>query len=722
MSDTGSSATGELAGNGLGRIADGAAGPPATGVSSTLRRIGARAWPFSRGIRSARGGDRLLLVPQSLRTLDPSFKTELDSGCLGLAGSVAAYGGGSPFAILPPTDAWARALHNFSWLSHLRASDEEAARDLAEEWVHAWIAQHRTSKGIAWEDTVAARRLINLLANSAFVLAEPDARLHATYLDLVNRHLTFLHARLSMRPASLETLTVATATLYGALCIAEQEGIVDAITPLFCDLLVREILPDGSSVNREATAIVELLLDLLPLERCFTSRDFAAPEALRSAIARAIRYVDHMRLGDGMLARFNGVGPTWPDRLAAVLAYRDVMNPPIEEARYSGYVRLARGASTAIVDVGVPPPFEASASAHAGCLSFEFSAGTAPIVVNCGAPGPADTDWVPLARGTAAHSTLTLNDASSSVLVRDPVAEARLGGIPIEGPERVERVVRDDPTRDVSVTAWHDGYLSRFGMRHERILTLAPDGRRLRGLDRVSGSGRLFAGRGKAVQPFALRFHLHPRTRVRRGETTDTVEIALPGGEIWELASDGHDLHLEESVFLAELSGPLQTIQLVIRSEVSDQKEIDWVLEHSELAAARRAAGIAVGALAIAGTMPMTAPVATPREATADDGAAAEDNPTDVTAHAERPALRLVASSAANDSNGPDADEPAGRPDHLAEENNLGADTGADLQGVAEALGRVAPASANDVSGGDAASDADPSDDADPTDDRPAKT
>ena len=534
--------------------------------------------PLTRWRIGGEPGDRLLIVPQALRTVDPSFTTELQAGTLGLAGAAVPYAGGSPFALKAPQPAWHDALHGFGWLRHLRAAETPEARQIAEDWVSEWLKKYRRQTGVGWSPEIAARRLISLLCGAGFVLNGSDARFHDAYVATANTHLRYLTLAYATEPEGMRRLFILTAIMYGGLCIADQESLLADYEPAFSDELKRQILPDGSSVSRETTSIVEIILDLLPLDRCFTAREMPTPEQLTHALQRALRFIDHMRLGDGLLARFNGVGPTWPDRVATVLAYRDVQNPPIIEARYSGYARLKRGAVIILMDVGVPPPHDTSIRAHAGCLSFEMSSGTAPVIVNCGAPGPADADWGPLARGTAAHSTLVLNDASSSVLMREPEEEVRLGGIPIEGPERVERIVRDDADGGMTVSAWHDGYLSRFGMRHERIIQTSANGHVVEGTDKLSGGGRMFAGRGKEVQSYAVRFHLHPRSRVRRGAEAGIVEIRLANEETWEFSTADGEVNLEESVFLAELSGPLQSVQLVLRGQLTNEAVLTWRL------------------------------------------------------------------------------------------------------------------------------------------------
>ncbi len=44
------------------------------------------------------------------------------------------------------------------------------------------------------------------------------------------------------------------------------------------------------------------------------------------------------------------------------------------------------------------------------------------------------------------------------------------------------------------------------------------------------------------------------------------ADLALPNGETWRLSAKGAALSIEESIYFAELSGPLQTMQIVLRN------------------------------------------------------------------------------------------------------------------------------------------------------------
>src|SRR5262249_3795703 len=139
------------------------------------------------------------------------------------------------------------------------------------------------------------------------------------------------------------------------------------------------------------------------------------------------------------------------------------------------------GKTVVIVDTGWPLPGDVSRTAHAGCLSFEMSSGRYRFIVNSGSPKFAGHRYVQTARATAAHSTVTLNDPSSSRVSQS----AFLGHVVTEvvAPVKAERLETEDG-RD-SLKAMHEGYLRAFGVLHERELTLNASGSILTGRDRL---------------------------------------------------------------------------------------------------------------------------------------------------------------------------------------------------------------------------------------------
>jgi len=187
-------------------------------------------------------------------------------------------------------------------------------------------------------------------------------------------------------------------------------------------------------------------------------------------------------------------------------------------------------------------------------------------------------NWRPIARATAAHSTVTFNDASSARFVELATFRRMLGGSPIVGgPTRVT-VNREESPGAIALRAMHDGYATRFGILHERVLVLATDGMRLEGEDiflDAEGEPRLRSARDE----FAVRFHLHPTVKATRLIDGHGVMLMTPNKEVWTFSAYHDQVELEDSVYLAGSEGPRRTLQLVIRGHARDAARVQWMLQ-----------------------------------------------------------------------------------------------------------------------------------------------
>ena len=194
-------------------------------------------------------------------------------------------------------------------------------------------------------------------------------------------------------PDGVPRLQVLIALCYASLCLANQARHIRTATRKLSDELQRQILPDGGHISRNPGALIELLIDLLPLRQTFAARNIAPPPALLNAIDRMMPMLRFFRHGDGSFALFNGMSSAPSDLLATLLAYDDTHGAPMANMPHTGFQRLDAGAMTVIMDTGPPPPPNVSHDAHAGCLSFELSSGPSRIVINCGMPATGRDNW-----------------------------------------------------------------------------------------------------------------------------------------------------------------------------------------------------------------------------------------------------------------------------------------------------------------------------------------
>jgi uncharacterized heparinase superfamily protein len=264
-----------------------------------------------------------------------------------------------------------------------------------------------------------------------------------------------------------------------------------------------------------------------------------------------------------------------------VLAYDDVRAAIPTSAPHSGYQRIESNGSILIADAGQPPPPDFSVGAHAGCLSFELSVGRQRLIVNCGVPKPSATALRRLARTTAAHSTVTINDTSSCRILTRGVVGEYAGEAVIAGPSRIDIERRNVPGATL-LALRHNGYVDRFRILHERQLSLSDAGDRLEGIDSfVNPSGQPANRGGKDF--FAIRFHLHPNVRASLSNDHHAVVMELPDGETWEFETDGPEIAIEESVLLSDNRGNRATEQIVIYGRVQQMPGVHWQLHRTAL-------------------------------------------------------------------------------------------------------------------------------------------
>jgi len=526
-------------------------------------------WPFSFG-----KADRIVIAPQDLRTSDATRASEIYAGRFAFAGKVVTCDSRSPFEMNPPSEDWAASLFGFGWLRHLRASASGITRANARALVDEWITLNSSQDPIAWRADVVARRVMSWLSQAPLVLDDADVQFYRRFLRSLMRQVRHLRHTASQARDGVPRLQAAMALSYAALCMARQQRHIRAATKRLSEEMARQILPDGGHISRNPGALIELLVDLLPLRSAFTARNLVPPPELLNAIDRMMPMLRFFRHGDGNFALFNGMGPTPTDLITTILAYDDARGTPLANAPHSGYQRLESGSTLVLMDAGCPPPMAVSQEAHAGCLSFELSVKQNRIVVNCGLPVASREGWRQVARTTAAHSTVTFNDTSSCRFIEAGPVRRMLYGTPmIAGPRQVA-VTREEQGDGTILRVSHDGYGEIFNVIHERLLMLSSDGRRLDGEDSFTPA------RGELVpadrDQFAVRFHLHPSVKANRLSDGHGAMLAMPNREVWTFSAYGDRVEIEESVYLAGPDGPRRTVQLVIYGRARNVPRVRW--------------------------------------------------------------------------------------------------------------------------------------------------
>ncbi len=535
--------------------------------------LGTLRWFRSRTSESRRRGESQRLVHRSVDPV-PGVAGRGDALVAGLyefggqavRAAEAGERGDTPWRHREAGDYWLAELHGFDWLRDLRAAGTGLAAERGRTMVLDWLQQHRSlDNTAAWTPEVIGRRISAWLAHGEFLLEGADdeftQRFHQA-LDLQARHLTRTARNAG---EGLPRLLAYRGLIESGLCLPDGERRVAQGLKLLEAALTEQVLGDGGYVERNPSTHLAAIWCLAGLRATLDASERPAGQTLSEAIARLAPSLRTFRHGDGGLALFNGSIEEERGLIDLALSRTAAGSETAPfDAPYMGFRRIDSRHSTLIADTGAPST--TGRWAHAGTLSFEMSAGRERLIVNCGGWRGGNAGWREALRGTAAHSTLVVDDTNSATLGED--------GAISDGPTTV-KVERRDQDGATWIDSSHDGYLDTLGLIHKRRLYAGHEGADVRGEDTLSHIRR----RRQRGREFALRFHLHPEVTCAMTEDRRAVLLRLPSGAIWQMRGAGASISIDESVYAGDGVTRRRTSQVALTGPIEDSTTVKWAFK-----------------------------------------------------------------------------------------------------------------------------------------------
>ncbi|MBF0251324.1 MAG: heparinase II/III family protein [Alphaproteobacteria bacterium] len=495
---------------------------------------------------------------------DPDAGSRLLNGHFAHAGETHRLDVDNP--VLPETasDDWSRWFHGHGWLEDLGALGGGKAPYFSRAWVNLWIEREAEWPALAHTPEVTAERLMNWVRHWTFLVREDAAGPFGTLLrHTAGRDARRLLGTLPLPSTGFARLHTAAGQAYGAFALLGGEGRMTRTRRRLEEEVAAQVLGDGGHVERNPEQLARVLKDLLELKAMFIATTGEVPGFVQNAIDRSAPMLRALRHPDGGLAVFNGGLESEPAWLDQMLAHTDSKGLAVAGAPHTRFRRLQAGDVCLIMDCGEPAPV--GRSPHAGTLSFELSIGKRRMIVNCGSrsghSAGSDAIWRTALAGTAAHSTLTVNDTSSAAFD----AEGRIRRGPVD--VRCEHQEQDDGQ---GVIASHDGYATAFGLTHQRTVYVAAHGCDVRGEDRLIGTGGEY---------YTVRFHLHPDVKASMLGDAHGVLLRIGGRDAWRLRTSCDEVRLEDSIYLGRAGSVRRTEQIVMKGPLSGAGAVvKWAL------------------------------------------------------------------------------------------------------------------------------------------------
>ena len=429
-------------------------------------------------------------------------------------------------------ECWVVKLHSFQWLSDLHRVGSDEARQLAQRLISEWIAEHGQWDELFWRPDILGARLASWTSNFAFFSVTANKRFLDKILLEIGRQSRHLSRSVLQGLPGYPRIVALKGLIYVGISLPQSKNyLVQAIESLEVETTL-QIYPDGGHISRNPKIQMDFLKDLLEIRTVLLAAHYDVPNWLTETCKRMASILNGMCLGDGSLARFNGGVSADAREIGALLSKVKFKQIAPSAYLHSGFHRLESDKTILIMDVGAPPNKGDNRWAHAGTLSFELSVDKERLIVNCGAAETVGEDWRQAFRSTAAHSTITVDDANTSKLN----AFGGFGSVPSN-----VQCSRKEINEQAVIEATNNGYEELLGLLHRRIITMSSDGSKILGEDRLEGTGG---------HTYVLRFHLHPNVQATIIQNGKAALLKPRRGAGWKLATNDQDIVVEDSVYL----------------------------------------------------------------------------------------------------------------------------------------------------------------------------
>nr|WP_319248637.1 heparinase II/III family protein [uncultured Celeribacter sp.] len=490
-----------------------------------------------------------------------------------------------------PSTEFQEEIQGFAWLDDLAAVGDYNARKRAQDWISGWIDRFARGAGPGWTPDLTGRRLIRAINHALLFLSGQDAEASAAFYRTLGQQTLFLSRRWHTASPGLPRFEALTGLIYAGLSLVGMGEHVDSAIKALSAECESQIDSEGGIPTRNPEELLEVFTLLTWAASALSEAGRIAEGAHLDAINRIAPALRALRHADGGLARFHGGGRGAEGRLDQALAASGNKVAPGQEL-HMGYLRLAAGRTTIVVDAAPPPGLDSSYNAHASTLAFELTSGRRPLIVNCGAGGSFGADWRRAGRATPSHSTLAIEGFSSSRLGPKKMISGHLREYLVDVPSDVRLELRT--TEDGGgFVAGHNGYMRTHGLTHIRQIELSKDGRGIAGEDTLATITAKDEQRFDQMMdnlklqgiPFQVRFHLHPDVDAELDMGGAAVSMALKSGEIWVLRHDGRaKLSLERSVYLEKgRLKPRAAKQVVLTAAAMDYAtRVRWTLAKAQ--------------------------------------------------------------------------------------------------------------------------------------------
>ncbi len=453
-----------------------------------------------------------------------------------------------------------KKLHSFYWLFSI---DLKSSNEVTQSIVENWIKKNQNYEAKSWEIDILSKRVIAWISNSKITYDKSGNNYKNIFNEIISKQINHLINEINRSSDLNDKMIGCTAITLAGIAYKNNKFLkygLDLLKKIINSSFDNNYFPKSRNIRQMVfylkyfILIRELLKDSL--------NDI--PEYLDEIIHFLGKSYNFIWGSIGQSLLFNGNNNSNNkdfDKYLSLFRYKFMS----DQFEVSGYTILKNKNAILAMDTGNNPSKNYSENYQSGPLSFEFFFKDKKLITNSGYFQDHNHQLNSISKTTATHSTLILDSSSACNFKKNG-----------RGLNLISKGFKTFDNKVIykknywSIKCSHDGYLSRYGIIHQRKLEF----------DSVKnilfGKENLIKKKNFKTINFEIRFHLLPNIKVTKLQDNKSVLIELDNSG-WRFYSNDGLIGVETGLYFGNKNSYIENQNIFISGITQNNEQlIEW--------------------------------------------------------------------------------------------------------------------------------------------------
>ena len=460
-------------------------------------------------------------------------------------------------------------LHNFLWLVKI---DRKESRSATQSILSGWINKYFNYNSKTWEINILAKRIIAWSSNADITLYKSDNNYKKKFFSSLIKQSNFLIKNIHNLPVDANKIICFAAIILSGLIFKESDSNFNYGMKELEKMLLSYFDKSGFPKSRNPEDVFISIKYLILIREWLKEAQKPSPEFLNNIILNCGKCYDFLKNSNKKLPLFNGTAEIDHDKYDIFLKQLKY-NFKTNNNEKGDFYKIFHHKTELFFDAGNPPQNKFSNSYQAGCLAFELIFKGEKVICNSGFGKYLNSKLSILSRNTAAHSTLYINNTSSTLFQKNEFIRKVYGNSLTQKHKVLEKNFGEDK-ESYNIYAMHNGYEKKFGYLHKRSIKMLKKENKIYGIDKLYKTKDL-----QNLIHYFIRFHVYPGVKVVKTQGKNSALIKQPNGTGWIIKSIENNLNVERSIFLGRKNAVNNECIYINGSTKETELSIKWEIE-----------------------------------------------------------------------------------------------------------------------------------------------